>query len=68
LHFTGDLGFSTTPNAEQSAHEVRQLFTRQEAVLSTGASRTISASMESRGGKAQRLAEASQRRDGRDVE
>jgi hypothetical protein len=28
------LGFQTTPNAEQSAHEVRQLFAREEAVLS----------------------------------
>jgi hypothetical protein len=28
------LGFPTTPNAEQSAHEVRQLFAREEAVLS----------------------------------
>ena len=37
LHFTGD-NFNTnpngTPNAEQSTHEVRQLFTREEAVLS----------------------------------
>jgi vitamin B12 transporter len=29
------LGFPTTPNAEQSMHEVRQLFAREEAVLST---------------------------------
>jgi vitamin B12 transporter len=36
LHFTGD-DFSTfpgTPNAQQSTHEVRQLATREEAVLS----------------------------------
>jgi len=34
LHFTGDSGFPSTPNAEQSTHEVRQLFTRGETVLS----------------------------------
>jgi vitamin B12 transporter len=36
LHFTGDNfnTFPSTPNAEQSTHEVRQLFTREEAVLS----------------------------------
>jgi hypothetical protein len=28
------LGFPTTPDAEQSAHDVRQLFAREEAVLS----------------------------------
>ena len=35
LHFTGDTNaFPSAPNAEQSTHEVRQLFTREEAVLS----------------------------------
>jgi vitamin B12 transporter len=34
LHFTGDSGFPSTPNAQQSTHEVRQLFTREEAVWS----------------------------------
>lgn len=35
LHFTGDNNnFPSSPNAEQSTHEVRQLFTREEAVLS----------------------------------
>jgi vitamin B12 transporter len=36
LHFTGDNFnvFPSVPNAEQSTHEVRQLFTREEAVLS----------------------------------
>jgi vitamin B12 transporter len=33
LHFTGDSGFPSTPNAEQSTHEIRQLFTRGETVL-----------------------------------
>jgi vitamin B12 transporter len=36
LHFTGDNFnvFPSVPNAQQSTHEVRQLFTREEAVLS----------------------------------
>jgi len=36
LHFTGtgDTGSPTAPDSEQSTHEVRQLFTREEAVLS----------------------------------
>ncbi|MBU6456891.1 MAG: TonB-dependent receptor [Bradyrhizobium sp.] len=34
LHFTGNSGFPGTPNAEQSTHEVKQFFTREEAVLS----------------------------------
>jgi vitamin B12 transporter len=34
LRFTGDSGFPSTPNAEQSTHEVRQFFTRGETVLS----------------------------------
>src|ERR1700716_376863 len=34
LHFTGDSGFPSFPNAQQSTHNVQQLFTREEAVWS----------------------------------